>query len=59
MQMNMGIDSIAGMMDQTYRSASNGRTEALQKRAGADLSEADDKELMEVCKEFEAYFVEQ
>lgn len=57
--MNMGIDSIAGMMDQTYRSASNGRTEALQKRAGADLSEADDKELMEVCKEFEAYFVEQ
>ena len=45
--MNMGIDSIAGMMDQTYRSASNGRTEALQKRAGADLSEADDKELID------------
>ena len=57
--MNMGIDSIAGMIDQTYRSASNGRADALQKRAGADLSEADDKELMEVCKEFEAYFVEQ
>lgn len=47
------------MMDQTGRSSANGRADALQNKAGSDLSKASDAELMEVCKEFEAYFVEQ
>ncbi len=37
------------------KAASNDITNKLKK----DMSNADDKELMDVCKEFEAYFIEQ
>lgn len=54
-----GIDGISAMLDQTSASAVSSRSDALEKKAGGDLSKASDTELMEVCKEFEAYFVEQ
>ncbi len=38
----------------------NAKAEALNNKvSGADYSKATDEELMEVCKEFEAYFLEQ
>ena len=55
----MGIDGISAMLNQAGTSAANSRTDALQSKAGSDLSTASDEELMSVCKEFEAYFVEQ
>lgn len=54
-----GIGGISAMLDQTGTSAASSRTDALKNKAGGDLSAASDSELMEVCKEFEAYFVEQ
>ena len=57
--MNMGIDGIAAMVNQTGSSAAGSRAQALQNKAGSDLSGASDEELMNVCKQFEAYFVEQ
>lgn len=57
--MNMGIDSISSMLSQTGNTAANSRANALQDKAGSNLSTASDEELMNVCKEFEAYFVEQ
>lgn len=57
--MSIGIDGISGLVDQTGRSAADSRTNSLQNTLNGDLSTASDEELMEVCKEFEAYFVEQ
>lgn len=57
--MNMGIDSISSMLSQAGSSAAGSRANALQDKAGGNLSAASDEELMNVCKEFEAYFVEQ
>jgi len=39
--------------------ASNGTASKLTSASKTDYSNASDKELMDVCKEFEAYFVEQ
>ncbi len=55
----MGIDSISAMLNQAGSSAAANRTDALKNKAGSDFSSASDEELMKVCKEFEAYFVEQ
>lgn len=57
--MNMGIGGISAMMDQTKNSAVNSKADALQNKLKGDMSTASDSELMEVCKEFETYFVEQ
>ena len=57
--MSIGIDSISAMIDQTSSSAANSRANSLENTLGVDLSSASDDELMDVCKEFEAYFVEQ
>lgn len=39
--------------------ASNKKTEALRDQLNADYSNATDEELMDACKQFEAYFLEQ
>ena len=57
--MGIGINSISAMIDQTNSSAANSKTNALQSKLDGDLSTASDEELMDVCKDFEAYFVEQ
>lgn len=57
--MGIGINSISAMIDQTNSSAASSRADALKNQLGGDLSAASDEKLMEVCKEFEAYFVEQ
>lgn len=57
--MGIGINSISAMIDQTNSSAANSKTNTLQSKLDGDLSTASDEELMDVCKDFEAYFVEQ
>ena len=49
------LDSNYAQYLQSINSAS---ADKLKSTAGKDLSKADDEELMEACKEFEAYFLE-
>lgn len=54
--MSMSIESISALYNNNYTTE---RTNELEQTLNTDLSEATDDELMEVCKEFEAYFTEQ
>lgn len=54
--MSMSIESISALYNDNYTTE---RTNELEQTLNSDLSEATDDELMEVCKEFEAYFTEQ
>ena len=56
--MSIGIGSLTSMIDQTSSNAANNRANALKETLGKDLASASDEELMDVCKEFETYFVE-
>lgn len=57
--MSIGIDSISAMVGQTNSTAANSKANALQSKLSGDFSNASDEEFMDVCKDFEAYFVEQ
>lgn len=56
--MSMALDPSA-IYTSNYYQSSNRTSELEGKLNSSDLSKADDDELLEVCKEFEAYFVEQ
>lgn len=51
-----GLENISAM---TANTAMNNRTNVLQNKLDGDLTKASDEELKKVCKDFEAYFVEQ
>ena len=54
------MSDIASMYSDYYASAANQSANKLQnKLEGTDYSKATDEELMDACKQFEAYFVEQ
>lgn len=53
------MSDIASMYNDVYASAANQTANKLQNQLGADYSKATDDELMNACKQFEAYFVEQ
>ncbi len=56
----MDFSNITGMYADTYANAANQRAAGLQdKLKGADYGKATDAELMDACKQFEAYFIEQ
>ena len=56
----MDFSNITGMYADTYANAANQRAAGLQdKLKGADYAKATDAELMDACKQFEAYFIEQ
>ena len=56
----MDFSNVTSMYADTYANASNQAADRLQdKLNGADYSKATDKELMDACKQFEAYFLEQ
>ncbi len=56
----MDISSIASMYSDTYATAANQAASKLQNQiGGTDYSKASDEELMDACKQFEAYFIEQ
>lgn len=56
--MNIGFNNISAMINQTSSNAANSRANSLKNTLNGDLSSASDKELMDVCKDFETYFVE-
>lgn len=56
----MDFSNITAMYGNAYSSAANQSASKLQnKLEGADYSMATDTELMDACKQFEAYFIEQ
>ena len=55
----MDISNITSMYNDIYSSASTQSSSKLEGKLDADYSKATDDELMDVCKEFEAYFLEQ
>jgi flagellar protein FlgJ len=55
----MDIGSLTSSYSDLYASASNASTSKLESQLKSDYSNATDDELMDACKQFEAYFVEQ
>lgn len=56
----MDMSSIASMYSDVYASAANQTASKLKNQMdGADYTQATDDELMDACKQFEAYFIEQ
>ncbi len=55
----MDISNITSVYNEIYNSASTQTASKLEGKLDTDYSKATDDELMGVCKEFEAYFVEQ
>ncbi len=55
----MDISNISSMYSDIYSSAANQSASKLENQLTGDYSKATDKELMDACKQFEAYFVEQ
>lgn len=56
----MDFSNIASMYSDTYASAANQSASRLQDKVGStDYTKATEKELLDACKQFEAYFVEQ
>lgn len=56
----MDFSSVTGMYSDMYSTAANQTASKLQnKLADADYSKATDAELMNACRQFEAYFIEQ
>ena len=55
----MDISGISSMYNDIYASASSQSTSKLEGELGKDYSAATEDELMDACKQFEAYFLEQ
>lgn len=56
----MDFSNVTAMYTDTYANASNQAADRLQNKLnGADYTKATDDELMDACKQFEAYFIEQ
>lgn len=58
--MAMDFSNVSAMYSDAYANAANQSASRLKdKLNGADYAKATDDELMDACKQFEAYFVEQ
>lgn len=56
----MDISNIASMYSDVYANAANQSASKLKNQInGTDYTKATDDELMDACKQFEAYFIEQ
>ncbi len=55
----MDIGNLTSTYNDIYASAANQSASKLENQLGADYSKATDDELMDACKQFEAYFLEQ
>lgn len=55
----MEIGNFTNSYMDKYQAKTNTATSKLENKLDADYKNATDKELMDVCKQFEAYFVEQ
>lgn len=54
----MDISNISGLYTDIY-STNNESTSKLENKLNTDMTQATDDELMDACKQFEAYFLEQ
>lgn len=55
----MDIGGLSGNMAATQAALNNASANKLERNMKSDYSKAGDDELMDACKQFEAYFVEQ
>ena len=55
----MDISGITSVYNDIYASASNQSASKLENQLKSDYTQATDDELMDACKQFEAYFLEQ
>lgn len=55
----MDIANLTSAYSDIYASASNQTASKLENQLNGDYSKATDKELMDACKQFESYFLEQ
>ena len=55
----MDIGNLTSTYSDIYASASNQTASKLENQLNGDYSKATDKELMDACKQFESYFLEQ
>lgn len=55
----MDISNITSTYNDIYASASSQSASKLEGQLGTDYTSATDEELMDACKQFEAYFLEQ
>ena len=55
----MDISGLTSTYNDIYASASNQSASKLEGQLGKDYSKVKDDELMDACKQFEAYFIEQ
>lgn len=55
----MDIGNLTSTYNDIYASASNQTASKLENQLSGDYSKATDKELMDACKQFESYFLEQ
>ena len=55
----MDIGNLGSTYKDIYASASNSNASKLEGQLKTDYSKATDEELMDACKQFEAYFLEQ
>lgn len=55
----MDISGLTQTYNDLYSSASNQTASKLENQLGTDYSTASDEELMDACKQFESYFLEQ
>lgn len=55
----MNVNSLNTLYNSNYTNSTENTNNALEETLQTDLSQATDDELMEVCKDFEAYFMEQ
>ncbi|MBE5864628.1 MAG: hypothetical protein E7292_00250 [Lachnospiraceae bacterium] len=55
----MDISNLTSTYNDLYASASNASASKLEGQLKTDYSKATDDELMDACKQFEAYFLEQ
>ncbi len=53
----MDIGSMNASYSDIYKTASNASASKLENQLGTDYAKATDEELMDVCKQFEAYLL--
>ena len=57
--MGVSLDGYVGQLSDLYKEANSSKTSKMDETLSKDYSKASDEELMDVCKQFEAYFLEQ
>lgn len=57
--MSLSIDNYMNQLSDVYNSAGNASASKLEEKLSGNFESATDEELMDVCKQFEAYFMEQ